>query len=128
MVDPKFWQYFVYGFCVGLYIIWIGYLLGYMGNCSRRAAAPGPFPVRSTAEQSTRARDRWQKAAKRIRWLLRVRRLWAHLGHYLNRPEVLTLTAGFDRRGGVLVRTAPAPNLLNDRLRARLRARAPRRQ
>ena len=109
-----------------MYLNWLGNLLGYMGNCSRRAAALGPQPVRNTPEQSARARDRWQKAAKRVRWLLRVRRLWAHLGLYLNRPEVLTLTAGLERRGGVLTRTATAPNNL-DRLRARFRAPAARR-
>ncbi len=55
-----------------------------------------------------RARQRWALAVKRVRWLLRIRRLWAAVGQYLQRPSVLSLTLGLERRQGLLVRVLPA--------------------
>ena len=66
----------------------------FMGNCSHRrplAVQVAP-PLHNTAAQAARARLRWRKAIRRVVRLLKVRRLWAELGRYLQTPEVLTLT------------------------------------
>ncbi len=62
----------------------------------------------NTPEQVARAVRRWQKALKHINWLPRLRWKWAAVGWYLNQPEVVGLTQGLARRGGVLHRVLPA--------------------
>ena len=89
-----------------------------MGACpSRRTATPATTePLRNSAEQSARAKSRWVTATRHIRHLLRLRRLWAEIGRYLQRPELLTLTQGLDRRGGHLVRTLAADRAIQNRV------------
>jgi hypothetical protein len=40
--------------------------------------------------------------------LLRLRRLWAHIGLHLKQPHLLSLTVGLERREGILLRSKPA--------------------
>jgi hypothetical protein len=78
-----------------------------MGTCPSRASRQ-PRIV-NTPEQSEAAKLRWRQACKRIIRLLHLRRIWAHLGNYLN--QVKDLTAGLERKKGKLVRVAPADSL-----------------
>ena len=78
-----------------------------MGQCPSRSTSTRTSTVTvNTSEQSARARARWITAFRRVHRLLHIRRLWAHVGHYLNRPDVLTLTDGLERRKGQLIRFA----------------------
>ena len=82
-----------------------------MGQCpshsSRAAIALAPRR-QNTPEQSRRAQARWHKAARQIRWLLKLRRLWAALGGYLAQPQIKDLTRGLERKRGVLTRKRAA--------------------
>ena len=63
-----------------------------------------PLPAPSAA----RARARWQRAFKQVRWLLKMRRLWAEIGHHLQDPALKSLSDGLERRRGVLRRAHAA--------------------
>lgn len=57
-----------------------------------------------TLAQSLAARARWHRCCKRIKRLLRLRRLWAAVGRYLQADNVQAVVDGLERRGGRLVR------------------------
>ena len=54
--------------------------------------------ARALRARALRARARWRWALHRVRWLLRLRLKWHVIGRYLNRPDVLTLTDGLERK------------------------------
>ncbi len=69
-----------------------------------------------------RAVRRWRRAIRQIVWLLGVRRRWAATGRYLQRPQVLALTAGLERRQGVLHRVVAADAAIRRRAAAKPKA------
>ena len=77
-------------------------------NCPHRAAAVAQLPQRPrlpyptlTAEQSARAKARWVRAVRQVTYILKLRRRWARIGHWLQQPWVRAVFEGLvrDRNG-----------------------------
>ena len=110
-LDPQFYKTFALSFFVGVYVLWLAWLLDltlFTGTCpARRPALPiNRVQVTLTAEQSLRARARWQQASKRVRKILRQRRIYFELGRYLQDPAIQDLVLGLEKVRGKLVRSA----------------------
>jgi len=70
---------------------------------------PAPSSTSSPSSQSpsrSRALFLWRLAFRRVRRGLLLRRLWAHLGIYLQSSEQRALWSGLRRRGGSLYRAS----------------------
>ena len=70
------------------------------------------------------------KAVQRLRRLIRLRRLWHHIGVYLQQPEIQSLFLGIERVRGRIARARPAAQALQTRVqraasKAAARARLP---
>ena len=81
---------------LGRILLWMPQVLHQADQLAQR----GPLP----AHLAARARAWWRSAIKQVRWLLKFRRLWAEMGHYLQICSVKALTEGLERRKGVLRR------------------------
>jgi len=82
---------------LGRILLWMPQVLHQADQLAQRA----PLPPHLAA----RARAHWRSAIKQVRRLLKFRRLWAEMGHYLQIRSVKALTEGLERRQGVLRRT-----------------------
>ena len=87
--------------------------LGMGSICSRRRSVLIPFLLPAPllahiqafnrpSASSLRARRRWQRAGRRIITLLRLRKIWASLGRYLNNSGTGQLFDHLRRRNGRL--------------------------
>ena len=76
--------------------------------CSRRSRPLLP-PLRVVrhipAAARLRARRRWHRAIRRVVLYIRIRKIWASLGVYLNRHRTSALFNHLRRRNGILSRT-----------------------